>query len=201
MAEEKKFILASSSATRRDLLTRAGLTFEVVAPGVDEEAMKASLRSRRATGGATAEALAELKAVKISGANPGVLVIGADQMLVCGTLWFSKPETVEQAREQLQTLRGKTHELFTCVCVARDGARLWHHTETARLTMRNFSDGFLDDYLSQTGSGALQSVGAYQVEGDGIQLFSRILGDYFAIMGLPILPLLDFLRTHMVVAR
>lgn len=201
MAEGTKIILASSSATRRELLIRAGLSFEAAPPGIDEEEVKASLRSRRATGGATAEALAELKAMKISGTNPGVLVIGADQMLVCGTLWFSKPETIEQAREQLLTLRGKTHELFTCVCVARDGARLWHHTETARLTMRNFSDGFLDDYLSQMGSNALQSVGAYQVEGVGIQLFSRILGDHFAIMGLPILPLLDFLRTHMVVAR
>ncbi len=201
MAEGEKFILASSSATRRELLTRAGLTFEAVAPGVDEEEVKASLRSRRATGAAAAEALAELKAIKISGTNPGVLVIGADQMLVCGTLWFSKPETIEQARDQLLTVRGKTHELFTCVCVARDGVRLWHHTETARLTMRNFSDSFLDDYLRQTGSGALQSVGAYQVEGAGIQLFSRILGDYFSIMGLPILPLLDFLRTHMVAAR
>jgi len=201
MAEEKKFILASSSATRQELLTRAGLAFNVAAPGIDEEEVKASLRSRRATGGATAEALAELKAKKISGSNPGVLVIGADQMLVCGTLWFSKPETVDQARDQLLTLRGKTHELFTCVCVARDGERLWHHTETARLTMRSFSDSFLDDYLQQMGSRALDSVGAYQVEGIGIQLFSRILGDYFAIMGLPILPLLDFLRTHMVAAR
>lgn len=201
MAEGTNFILASSSATRRDLLTRAGLTFKAAAPGIDEEEVKASLRSRRATGGGAAEALAELKAIKISGTNPGALVIGADQMLVCGTLWFSKPETVEQARDQLMTLRGKTHELFTCVCVARDGARLWHHTETARLTMRNFSDSFLDDYLSQMGPSALQSVGAYKVEGAGIQLFSRILGDYFSIMGLPILPLLDFLRTHMVVAR
>ncbi len=201
MADDVTVILASSSPTRRDLLTRAGLRFEAIAPGVDEEEVKSSFRSRRATGGATAEALAELKARKVSGAHPGALVIGADQMLVCGTLWFSKPETIEGARDQLLTLRGKTHDLFTSVCVARDGVRLWHHTDTAHLTMRNFSDGFLDDYLRQMGQTVLQSVGAYQAEGLGIQLFSRILGDYFGIMGLPILPLLDFLRTHMAVPR
>lgn len=201
MADDVTVILASSSPTRRDLLTRAGLRFEAIAPGVDEEEVKSSFRSRRLTGGATAEALAELKARKVSGAHPGALVIGADQMLVCGTLWFSKPETMEGARDQLLTLRGKTHDLFTSVCVARDGVRLWHHTDTAHLTMRNFSDGFLDDYLRQMGQTVLQSVGAYQAEGLGIQLFSRILGDYFGIMGLPILPLLDFLRTHMAVPR
>lgn len=201
MADRVKVILASTSATRRDLLRRAGLHVETMAPGVDEEEVKAALRSRRATGGATAEALAELKARKISAANPDALVIGADQMLVCGTLWFSKPETVEKARDQLRTLRDKTHDLFTSVCVARDGVRLWHHTDTAHLTMRNFSDAFLDDYLRQMGPDVLQSVGAYQAEGLGIQLFSRILGDYFGIMGLPLLPLLDFLRTHMAVAR
>lgn len=196
-----RLILASSSPARRQVLAQAGLTFDTHVPGVDEDEAKASLRSNGATGGDTAAALAELKAVRISTNHPDALVIGADQLLVCGTLWFAKPETEEKARAQLIALRGKTHELFTSVCVARGGTRLWHHTENARLTMRNFSDEFLDDYMKAVGESVLKSVGAYQIEGWGIQLFARVTGDYFGIMGLPILPLLDFLRTHMVVQR
>ena len=122
-------------------------------------------------------------------------------MLVCDGAWFDKPETPAQARAQLVALRGRRHELVSAVAVVRDGERLWHHVERPALTMRSFSDGFLDDYIAQEGEALLGSVGAYRLEEAGIQLFARIEGDYFAILGLPLLPLLEFLRGHGMVAR
>ena len=143
-----------------------------------------------------ADLLAELKALKVSGRHAGALVIGADQVLTCEGRFFSKPETVAAAREQLLQLAGRAHVLSSAVCVARDGAIVWRDVQEARLTMRAFSDTFLDAYLAQAGADILGGVGAYHVEGLGIQLFSRIDGDTFTILGLPLLPLLDFLRTH-----
>jgi septum formation protein len=157
------------------------------------------MRETDASASDLAETLAELKARKISGRHGGALVVGADQVLDCQGKWFDKPVDRAAARAQLLDLRGKMHELISCVCVLRDGERLWHHIGRARLTVRPFTESFLDDYLDQVGDAVLQSVGAYQLEGRGAQLFSRIDGDYFTILGLPLLPLLDFLRNHGVV--
>lgn len=199
MTSPAALVLASASVTRAEMLHRAGLACTIDPAHVDEDEVKRSLRASGANAGELAEALAELKARKISSRSAGALVIGADQVLDCQGRWFDKPVDRTAARAQLLELRGKTHELISSVCVLQDGARLWHHTGRARLTVRPFSEAFLDDYLDQVGSALLQSVGAYQLEGIGAQLFSRIDGDYFTILGLPLLPLLDFLRNHAVV--
>ena len=194
-------ILASGSQTRFAVLSAAGLTVIPVPPGVDEDAVKLSLKAEGADAGRTAEALAEIKALRVSHRHAGALVIGADQMLDCQGQWFDKPRDRAQAREQLLTLRGQTHRLVTAAAVLRDGQRLWHHVETAEMTMRPFSEAFLDRYLDRAGETVLSSVGAYQLEGLGAQLFSKIDGDHFTILGLPLLPLLDFLREHGVVEQ
>lgn len=192
-------VLASASATRAEMLRRAGVPCTIDPARVDEDEIKRGMRESGATTADLAETLAELKARKISGRHGGALVVGADQVLDCQGRWFDKPVDRAAARAQLLDLRGKMHELISCVCVLRDGERLWHHIGRARLTVRPFTDSFLDDYLDQAGDAVLQSVGAYQLEGRGAQLFSRIDGDYFTILGLPLLPLLDFLRNHGVV--
>lgn len=191
-----ELILASSSSTRQRLLRAAGVAFSTEAAAVDETAVLESLAAAKVRGRDAADLLAELKALKVSGRRAGVFVIGADQVLTCDGRFFSKPETVAAARAQLLQLSGKTHVLSSAVCVARDGAIVWRDVQEARLTMRALSDAFLDVYLAQAGADILGSVGAYHVEGLGIQLFSRIDGDTFTILGLPLLPLLDFLRTH-----
>ncbi len=192
-------ILASASAARARLLEAAGLSVARQAAAIDEAEIKASLKAEGAGAAAVAEALAEMKAVKISRRHPGALVIGCDQMLDCDGRWLDKPATLAAARAQLEALAGRSHQLLTAAVVVRDGARLWHHGDGATLTMREFGAGFLDAYLAAAGDAALASVGAYQLEGLGAQLFSRVRGDYFTILGLPLLPLLDFLRGHGVV--
>ncbi|HLN25355.1 MAG TPA: Maf family protein [Patescibacteria group bacterium] len=194
-------ILASGSQTRFALLSAAGLTVIPVPPGVDEDAVKLSLKAEGADAGRTAEALAEIKALRVSNRHAGALVIGADQMLECQGQWFDKPRDRVQARAQLLSLRGQTHRLITAAAVLLDGQRIWHHIETASLTMRPFSEAFLDQYLDRAGDAVLSSVGAYQLEGLGAQLFSQVKGDHFTILGLPLLPLLDFLREHGVVDK
>jgi len=189
-------ILASTSPTRRRVLENAGLDFDIAAPGVDEEEIKLSLKATGASGAQIAETLAELKANRISSKAEGALVIGADQILSCNGVLFDKPPDMDHARAQLQALRGKPHELLTAVCVAKNGGRVWHHNAVARLTMRQFSDAFLDDYLVRAGEDVLGSVGVYRLEGLGSHLFSRIDGDFFTILGLPLLPLLGFLREN-----
>ena len=193
-AQTATIVLASASVTRADMLRRAGMAFAIDPAHVDEDEVKRALRGSGATAAALAEKLAELKAGKISARHGGAFVIGADQVLDCQGRWFDKPTDRAAARAQLLDLRGKPHELLSSVCVLRDGERLWHHVGRARLTIRPFSEGFLDSYLDQAGSAVLQSVGAYQLEGLGAQLFSQVEGDYFTILGLPLLPLLDFLR-------
>jgi len=188
-------ILASKSAARRQVLTGAGVPYDAVVAGVDEDAVKASLMAERAGPRDIAEALAELKAVKVSRGKSD-LVIGADQTLEFEGGLYDKAETLEAARERLKTLRGKPHKLHSAVVVAKEGAPIWREVVTATLTMRLFTDDFLEAYLAEEGEAALGSVGCYRLEGPGAQLFSRIEGDYFTILGLPLLGLLDLLRRH-----
>ncbi len=194
-----ELILASASEPRRDLLRGAGLAIDIEPAAVDEAALKESMAADGASAEDAAVALAHMKAQRISRRRHGSLVVGADQILDLDGRWFDKPANMDHAREHLLSLRGRTHGLATAACVFRDGERLWHHVETPRLTMRDFTDGFLDYYLRESGDGILASVGAYRLEGIGVQLFSRIEGSYFTILGLPLLALLDFLRGHGVV--
>lgn len=192
-------VLASASESRGALLRNAGVAVERDPANLDEASVKDAIRAQDGTAAEVAETLAELKAQRVSQRHAGALVIGADQMLQCGGIWFDKPVDLDHARGHLIALRGKTHELLSAVCVVRDGECLWRHLESAQLTMRPFSDAFLDEYLSQTGDSVCSSVGAYRLEDRGAQLFSRIDGDYFTILGLPLLPLLGFLINHGVV--
>jgi len=189
-------ILASTSESRRRLLGEAGLRFDIEAPGVDEEEVKRSLTTQRAPPQQVAEALAALKACRVSSRHPSALVIGGDSTLACNGRLFDKPPTIPAARTQLLALRGQTHDLISSVVVAKGGARIWHHTEKARLTMKSFDEAFLDAYLAQAGESVTTSVGAYRLESIGAHLFSRVDGDYFTILGLPLLPLLSFLAGH-----
>jgi len=188
-------ILASKSAARRAVLTGAGIGFEVQVSGVDEDVLKDQLLARGASVSQIAEALAEQKALKVSETVPG-LVIGSDQTLDFEGRLYDKAETLEAARERLQTLRGKTHQLHSAVVVARAGEVIWREVVSSTLTMREFTDAFLESYLASEGPEALGSVGCYRLEGPGAQLFSKIEGDYFAILGLPLMGLLDLLRAH-----
>ena len=187
-------VLASSSATRRKLLSQTGLYFKTANPPVDEAVIKTALKQAGASAPEVAGTLAESKANSVAAILPGAYVIGADQMLDCEGQWFDKPADRDGARRHLQSLRGKTHQLITAAVIAHEGKIVWRHTETARMTMRDFSETFLDQYLDKAGDGALRSVGAYELEGAGAQLFERIEGDFFSILGLPLIPLLGALR-------
>jgi septum formation protein len=194
-------ILASASRVRAAMLQAAGVSVEVVPARVDESELKIALRGQGADPRDAAVALAELKALQVSRGHPGRLVLGADQMLDCDGAWFDKPGSAGAARDQLLTLRGKKHRLTSAAVLARDGSRLWHHATAAHLTMRGFTEVFLDGYLAKAGAAVLDSVGAYQLEGLGAQLFERIEGDFFVILGLPLLPVLDILRAQGVLPR
>lgn len=197
----RRIILASASTARASVLQGAGLDFTVEPARIDEETVKDSLKAEGATATDVALALADLKAAKLSARHPGALVIGADQMLDCNGIWFDKPPDKEALFAQLMALRGKTHHLEAALCIHQNGRRIWHVVERAALTMRDFSDDFLQDYVAAADDEVLASVGGYRLEGTGAQLFSKIEGDYFTILGLPLLPLLDFLRHHGVVQK
>jgi septum formation protein len=187
-------ILASGSAIRRQLLGDAGVVFEWTAASVDEDSIKQSSQAEGVMPAETAMLLAELKAARIRA--PGALVIGADQLLICEDHWFDKPRDRDDARAQLRFLRGKTHHLHTAMSVLKDGQVIWHHAAAPSLVMREFSDEFLEHYLNRELEQILHCVGGYRLEGPGAQLFDRITGDHTTILGLPLLPLLGFLRQH-----
>lgn len=195
-AETPRLILASASSARRAVLAAAGLTFEALPAAIDEAAVKQSGQAEGASPADVAILLAELKAERIARRHPDALVIGCDQLLVCDSTWFDKPTNRAEAAAHLKHLRGRTHDLITAVVCLRHGQRIWHHVARPRLTMRDFSDSFLETYLDAEADHVTSSVGAYRLEGLGIHLFDRIEGEHAAILGLPLLPLLGFLRQH-----
>ncbi len=196
MEQRARLILASQSAIRLALLERAGLAVQARPARIDETAVKQAARADGLSASDTAVLLAEMKAARVARHEPDAVVIAADQMLVCGETWFDKPADPAGARAQLLALRGRPHVLVTAVLCSRGGNVLWRHVETPRLTMRPFPDSFLEAYLAGEGEAVTASVGAYRLEGPGVQLFERLDGDYFTILGLPLLPLLGFLRQH-----
>ncbi len=191
---EQPLVLASRSQVRGRILAAAGLRFEIRPAQLDERALEA--KDGPADAAAVARRLACAKAVAVAASMPGRLVLGADQTLTRGDRRFSKPADRSAAAEQLRALRGRTHELHSALALARDGTVLFTHVGTARMTMRGFSDQFLEAYLDMAGEAAFASVGGYQLEGIGIHLFERVDGDYFTILGLPLLPLLAYLRDN-----
>jgi len=191
----RPLILASGSAARAELLRQARVPFDVEAASVDEHSVKASLSAEGAPPRDVADVLAELKARRVASARPEALVLGADQVLVCEGRMLDKPADLDDARSQLLFLRGKAHELLSAAVVFEDGAPVWRHVGRAQLVMRSFSDAFLDGYL-EGDADVLDCVGAYRLEADGSQLFNRVQGDYFSVLGLPLLEVLGFLRTR-----
>ncbi len=200
-ADAPKIVLASASAIRRTLLANAGIACEVDPGAVDEDEIKRAMKADGAPAASVAETLAEMKAMRVAPRHPGALVFGADQMLDCNGIWFDKPVDREHAAAHLIALAGRTHRLVSALVCVRNGVRVWHHTATATLAMRPLSRPFIERYLDAAGPKAWQSVGAYQLEGLGAHLFSRVEGDYFTVLGLPLLAMLAFLREHGVVAE
>ncbi|WP_274423465.1 Maf-like protein [Chelativorans sp. YIM 93263] len=190
----QNLILASTSPFRRQLLENAGLSIIPMAPEVDERAAEAPLKDTGLSPEDVALVLAEAKAVDVSERNAGDWVVAGDQTLSLGDELFHKPADMEGARRHLLSLSGRTHQLNSAVVLAQGGNVVWRHVAIAQLTMRKLDPGFIGRHLSRVGENALNSVGAYQVEGEGIQLFEKIEGDYFTIVGLPLLPLLAKLR-------
>ena len=194
--QSPRIVLASASPARSALLRAAGLEFDIQPADLDEEAIRQSLGGpdEVVPPGDVASVLAQAKAAAVSENFPDALVIGADQVLAAEGKLFSKPSTAKEARDQLLALRGRQHSLVSAVACAMDGQVDWYHDETAVLAMREFTTDFLGAYLAAAGDSVLSSVGGYQLEGPGVQLFSKIDGDYFTILGLPMLALLDYLR-------
>lgn len=191
-------VLASASSARRRVLEGAGVPFVQEPSGADEDALKATLQARSAA--ELARALALAKALAVSARRPGAPVLGADQVLECEGRFFAKPRDKIEARAQLVFLRGRRHRLVNGLALARNGKVLWQYDDQALLWMRDFDDAFLDDYIAGAGPEVLESVGAYRLEGKGAQLFARIEGDFFSILGLPLLPLLEALRREGILA-
>jgi septum formation protein len=189
-----QFILASGSSARKIMLQNAGFSFDVIPADIDENSALKSAENKGFSPAHTAQHLAREKALKIAAQFEDRLVIGSDQILECEGRIFSKAADLEEARDKLKSLRGRTHSLHSGVAVARGPDILWSHAQTAQLTMHDFSAEFLERYLAAAGEAATSCVGAYALEGPGVQLFEKIEGDYFTILGLPLLPLLTYLR-------
>ena len=194
MTANPPMILASGSQIRAELLRRAGLVFDIIPGRIDEEAVRQSHAADGGTARDLADLLAELKARKIAEKYPGRLVIGADQVLECNGRIFAKADSIDEAAAQIAALSGRTHRLFSAAVVCRDGEPLWRHAGIVRLTMHQLSRQFTADYLARNWSSVREAVGCYKIEEEGVRLFSRIEGDFFHILGLPLIELLTWLR-------
>lgn len=190
----ERLVLASGSRFRKAMLEAAGIDIDVIPAVIDERAVERTLEGTGASAEEVAQILAEAKALNVSEKNPGRLVLGCDQTLSLGDELFHKPSDMEGARHHLLALSGKTHQLNSAAVLARNGETLWRHVGVANLTMRKLDPAFIGRHLARVGPVALNSVGAYQIEGEGVQLFEKIEGDHFTIVGLPLLPLLRELR-------
>ncbi|MBO6866438.1 MAG: septum formation protein Maf [Thalassococcus sp.] len=186
-------ILASGSKIRTELLSSAGITHSVQVARIDEDSVRGALEAEQAKPRDVADTLAELKARKISQKNPGAFVLGCDQILQIDDRILSKPETIEQAKEQLTLLSGKKHMLLSAAVLYQDGEPKWRHIGMVRLYMRDLSDGFIDDYLGRNWPSVADSVGAYKLEQEGVRLFTRIEGDHFNVLGLPLIEFINHL--------
>lgn len=189
----RQIVLASGSAIRGQMLSNAGIAFEAIVPRVDEEMIKIALQAEKATPRDIADALAETKARKIGGKHPDKLVIGCDQVLDFDGQILSKPQTPDEAKEQLKALRGKRHCLLSAVVVYHELEPLWRHVGQVRLYMRDISDSYLNEYVDRNWPSLQSSVGGYKLEEEGVRLFSRIEGDYFTILGLPLIEMINYL--------
>ena len=194
-----RIILASGSAIRKQILDGAGLNYEVIVKPIDEAAIKDSMLAENSRLQDVADALAEAKALRVSRQTDG-FVIGADQIMVMNNQLFDKPKDLGEARERLLSMRGKRHELIGAVVVCENGRPVWRHLSKTKLWVREFSNDFLDWYIEQEGEALMKSVGAYRFEGPGAQLFEKVEGGFFAILGLDLLPVLDYLRVRGVIA-